>query len=1542
MKLILNYRCYCLLILGLFVAHSGFSQSVSVSGALTGNGSYATLGTAFAAINLGSQTDAFISITVNADTDEGTESAVLYAGTWTSLTLFPDGNRTISGATAAGFPLIDLDGANRVTIEGLNSGGNALTIINTTISATPATATLRFINDASNNSIQNCTIKGSGTGAPYTGDMATANVLFSTALTTGNDNNHILNCEITANGSAFPSQLIASYGSNLMENDTNEIANNKLYDYFGTTGMAAINLASNSASWTISGNKLYQTVNHTTLGSAYFSKAIVVNTGSGGGYLIDSNTIGFNSALGTTVMTNSGGRFMGIELTSVAAFPISSVQGNTINGINWTTASNASGFGNAVFNGIYVGAGAVNIGTTSGNRIGNSSGVGAASNGIYITTTVSGAGIFPIYLSSASPCAISNNGIGALATGGGATMAYVFTGITLAGSGNHTLSANTIGNGTSGSIALGIAGATTVASAIKGIETAVNGETTTLNILANTITTISGIGAITGIYVSGSGTALAINGNTISKLASTGIGGNVTALIANNNAFDVAINGNSINTLSSTGISSTVSGIQIAGGIANVYDNTISALSETGTAAPIINGIDVSAGTTVSVYRNKIYNLALNGATAAGVLNGVLLRGGTAVVAHTNLIGDLKATAATNGLAIRGISVNSSTPNSSYALYYNTVVINATSSGTNFGTTGIYHLISTTATTAKLDLKNNLISNKSTPKGTGKTIAYYRSGTSFSNYEVGSGSNLFYAGTPASTKLIFYNGVNSDQTLAAFQTRVSPRENNSVTENTPFTSTNGADAGFLHITSGTVSFAESNGMPISGITTDADSENRNSVTPDIGADEFIGAGPSITNFTPVDFCSSQGISVTIIGVNLNLVTSVTFQGDSGSLTGTINSQTATSINVTTPAGVVGGVITLVYSGGSATSAPYTVLLGGSVSSDQAICSGAQPADLVLTGYTGTVVKWQSAPDASFALPTDIDISAATLSGADIGLISSTTYFRAGVQKGSCPIVYSSNYATITMSSSVSWTGASSTSWSNAGNWSCGVVPSGVIDVTIPVVANQPVISSDAFAQSLTLATGAILTIVSNRDLTVTDAIINDGTLLLQNNANLIQVNEAVNSGSGTTVVYKNSPALMRLDYVLWSAPVDGQQLQAFSPLTLPNRIYSYNSATDQYNMVPAPASTSFASARGYLIRMPDNHPGTATVWNGTFTGNPHNGQIDLAVTPGTYNAIGNPYPSSINADQFISINNLDEALYFWRKTNNSENPSYATYTLAGGIGTGNSGDPLGLTPDGFLQVGQGFIAKATTSALTFTNTMRTDTNTNPFLKNAQNKSRIWLNVTNGNGVFCQTLLAYMPAATSGVDAAIDGRFFSSGQTALTSIINNQEFAIQGKGLPFETNDVVVLGFKTNAAGSYTIAIDHFDGLFALGQEIILKDKLTNTFHDLSNGGYTFATEAGVFNSRFEIIYQIPLVVSQSEFNSEHVVVYKENQAITITTGKTLMSGIKVFDSRGRLLTERKGINSSTVTIADLRESNQLLLIQISAADHKIVVKKLGF
>ena len=120
-----------------------------------GSGSYLTLKLAFDAINSGTHTGA-LTVTITANTSE-IASAVLNASgagsaNYTSINIYP----TVSGLTISGnlssTPLIDLNGADNVTIDGrVNATGSTVDLTITNTNPSVATSTIRFINSATSN-----------------------------------------------------------------------------------------------------------------------------------------------------------------------------------------------------------------------------------------------------------------------------------------------------------------------------------------------------------------------------------------------------------------------------------------------------------------------------------------------------------------------------------------------------------------------------------------------------------------------------------------------------------------------------------------------------------------------------------------------------------------------------------------------------------------------------------------------------------------------------------------------------------------------------------------------------------------------------------------------------------------------------------------------------------------------------------------------------------------------------------------------------------------------------------------------------------------------------------------------------------------------------------------------------------------------------------------------------------------------------------------------------------------------------------------------
>ncbi|PJE45264.1 MAG: hypothetical protein CUR32_00070 [Flavobacterium sp.] len=515
-----------------------------------------------------------------------------------------------------------------------------------------------------------------------------------------------------------------------------------------------------------------------------------------------------------------------------------------------------------------------------------------------------------------------------------------------------TITGNTFNNWTGGT------------SSITAMNFTYFSGTSTLS--SNTVTNITGQSSITAITIgsAANGTLLTVASNTISNLSSTGTGGAVIGLSCSNASTTVNVNGNAINTLSST-------------------------------AGSAVTALSIGGGATTNVYLNKIYNLV--GTNASSTVNGILISAGTNINTYNNIIGDLRATIASGTDVIRGINITSTTATSNQRVYYNTIYLNATSTGTNFGSTGIFHTYSSTATTAALDLRNNIIVNASGANGTGLAVAFRRSSaTDLNNYASTSNNNLLF-GTSG-----VYNNITTTYAFGPFQTLVGTRETASKSQNPTFASTIGADANYLNFANGAINLAGGNAQVIAGYTTDYSGATRDASAPDMGAYEFAQgtiSAPTITGFTtafspsaPIYLCAAGGSVVTITGTGLDTVSSVLFNGPSGvTLVGTITGQTATSLTVTSPAGVVDGIIRVTNPAGSAdSSSSFTTADAPTVgvSSAVTICSGSSTT-LTATGAN------------TYAWSPSTGLSASTGASVTANPTANTTYTVTGTSTAGC-------------------------------------------------------------------------------------------------------------------------------------------------------------------------------------------------------------------------------------------------------------------------------------------------------------------------------------------------------------------------------------------------------------------------------------------------------------------------------------------------------------------------------------------------------------
>ncbi|HUH51910.1 MAG TPA: putative Ig domain-containing protein [Flavobacterium sp.] len=513
----------------------------------------------------------------------------------------------------------------------------------------------------------------------------------------------------------------------------------------------------------------------------------------------------------------------------------------------------------------------------------------------------------------------------------------------------------------------------------------------------------------------------------------------------------------------------------------------------------------------------------------------------------------------------------------------------------------------------------------------------------------------------------------------------------------------------------------------------------------------------------------------------------------------------------------------------------------------------------------------------------------------------------------------------------------STTW-NGIAWSNGVPD----NTKVALFDANYTLSGNIDAADVIAASGIETIIADGTTLTVDGVVFSDLSVVVEDGGNLIQTPNFTGENAGTIKVKKNSSLIKHLDYMLWSSPVSGQGLQAFSPLTLDYRIYSYQTTTDTW----VQATGNFEAGNGYMFRAPNDFVTTPYIYGGEFNGVANNGDVTVNFAPvGVYQDLGNPYPSNMSTAQFWAANPGTATLYYWTNINAWDNQAqdyvannWATFSLAGGVAAfGGSKIPTDV-----IEVGQGFVVETDNilSSVTFDNAMRTSNSGVFFRAATTDKHRIWLNFSGTNGPLNQILVGYMNGATNGYDLGVDSKMFGWSGSALYSIIDNHEskFTIQGRSMPFDDYDVVRLGLKANQAGTFTVSIADIDGIFAENQDIFLKDNLTQTQHNLKNADYTFVSAQGEFLNRFEIVYRAALSVTTPELNSTWVV-YTQDKNFNIQTQSFDLKEVVVYDMLGRVIYQ-SAAEGTTHSIANLN-SNGVMIVKITTADGKEFSRKVA-
>ncbi|WP_179318757.1 T9SS type A sorting domain-containing protein [Winogradskyella helgolandensis] len=488
----------------------------------------------------------------------------------------------------------------------------------------------------------------------------------------------------------------------------------------------------------------------------------------------------------------------------------------------------------------------------------------------------------------------------------------------------------------------------------------------------------------------------------------------------------------------------------------------------------------------------------------------------------------------------------------------------------------------------------------------------------------------------------------------------------------------------------------------------------------------------------------------------------------------------------------------------------------------------------------------------------------------------------------------------------------------------------------------------------------------------------EATFTLEDNASLVQINDVVNSGEIKVKRTLDNAEVNQYDYVYWASPVAAFNISGIS--NTPTYQWDVNAVSNDSgvgNWVSA-ANATMTPGEGYIVRVSNSQLSGFTT---EFFGEPNNGPFTIGVekssayltmdyNDSSWNLIGNPYPSAIDAETFLTANtNLEGRVDIWTHDTGLFDVTGASDAFYDDFGvnygnqyitfnsTGTSTPDPSNTFNGKIASGQAFFVRVDDDALdtedsvNFTNAMRHNNivahDNNQFHRStseetiALEKQLVWLSLANENDQAISTLVGYANGATEGKDRLYDAYTNNEGFNLYSLITEDEKLVIQGLPLPFVDTNTVPLGIELNASGIYKIAIGKVEGSLFVDQEqdIYLEDTYTNVIHDLRTSPYSFTGEAGEFNDRFILRYTPSSTLSISEVSVADTFAYISNATLHLKSSN-LIESATVYDMNGKQITNYNVDNRDNSFDTEFRFSKGIYIVSITLDNGTVVTKKL--
>ncbi|MDT7831990.1 beta-propeller fold lactonase family protein [Flavobacteriaceae bacterium S356] len=566
-----------------------------------------------------------------------------------------------------------------------------------------------------------------------------------------------------------------------------------------------------------------------------------------------------------------------------------------------------------------------------------------------------------------------------------------------------------------------------------------------------------------------------------------------------------------------------------------------------------------------------------------------------------------------------------------------------------------------------------------------------------------------------------------------------------------------------------------------------------------------------------------------------------------------------------------------------------------------------------------------------------------------------------------------------------------------GSWSGGSGAGGAPDETDDAsgirIEADVTITANFDCDCLHVDSGFTLSTATGVQAKVINALELEGDLRLLGTSQLIQEHTGTRNVSGTGNVYKDRMGTLSNVYQIgyWTSPVttngstytiSGVLRDGTTALTASNTpgTITYTDDLDG-NTTPVTLSrrwfASFLNSGIWTEEIGETatlnpgegftkkSTGAGAGQNYTFLGRPNDGDYIFTIGAfgsGRWSLMGNPYPSPIDADQFITDNavtttSIEGTLYFYEAGNDT---SHTTSEYTGGyanrvVGMGNPASELGMsgkTPGQYIGIGQGFFIEASSSGgdVTFDNGLRvfdpTDANTVYFGRNSTQRNetpsfpilRLGFEFDLNGEIYHRRVSVGFRGLTQNHESGYEAEMWDYKSSDLALKINDRATPHTIAGIEdFDNSLEIPLMLQLDQERAVTFMVDETEQLTT---DIYIKDAVTNFYYNITNSSQEITMPAGTYNDRFFITFDNTLGTDDPLLESQLLLFAKDKQLI-VKSNTIEIQSLTTYSILGQEIDHYQNTTSITgeVTLPIEKYATGIYIVKVST-NKGIVSKKI--